>query len=419
MLDPLTRASDSGFNLELLYNNARFAPNWGVDAELPYRHITSSSGAGFQEQPPGFVGDHDKDPATPPILFLDGQINRQRAAEHRVNGEFSGLFTGLQGHAVRLGAGYVWESLYRVEHWANFGKGPDGIAYLNGSLLAKLTDTPSAFVPEKARRIGYLFLQDVWTLSDAWELTAGARYDRYSDFGSALNPRLALVWQGTDRLTTKLMYGQAFRAPSYQELYSPTQNARNNPDLQPERSQTWDLSFSYAASKDLRLVLGLFHLEQSDLIAAVGAPNNKEYQNTGDHLIRGIEVEAQWQAAPNLRLSGNYTHRDQERTSQSVFVPEDEAYLRADWSFRPHWNWDIQANWIGSRPRPAGDGRATLAAYTQLDTTVRYARGKDWELAVSIRNLLDADALEYTSSSLFDDLPLPGRHLYAELRYTF
>ena len=36
-----------------------------------------------------------------------------------------------------------------------------------------------------------------------WELTAGVRYDHYSDFGDTVNPRLALVWSTTRNLTTK------------------------------------------------------------------------------------------------------------------------------------------------------------------------------------------------------------------------
>ena len=60
-----------------------------------------------------------------------------------------------------------------------------------------------------------------------WELTVGARYDHYSDFAGSLAPRLALVWQTGDQLTTKLLYGQAFRAPYYQELYAETSFSRS------------------------------------------------------------------------------------------------------------------------------------------------------------------------------------------------
>lgn len=402
VLDPVTRASDSRWNLDLLYNDADFGRDWGVNAELRFVHLDYSSGAGFQERPPGYFDGTD--------TYPDGVINRMRSAERRLSLEASALYRGLARHAIRLGVGHVWQDLYSVEQVISDPTAPD--------TLIDVSDTAAAFAPEKMRRIAYAFVQDIWTLSDTWELTAGARYDRYSDFGTTLNPRLALVWQASDRVTAKLMYGQAFRAPSYQELYSATSVALPNPDLQPERARTWDLSLTYAARKDLQLGIDLFHFSQSDLIAAVGTPS--QFQNTGDHTIRGIEFDAQWQATETLRLSGNFTWRNQDDSAYRTYTePTREAYLRADWAFRPRWNWDVQANWIGERERAPGDARAPVAAYTVVDTTVRYAPGERWEFAASIRNLFDADAREYTGRAVPGDLPLPGRHGYAELRYKF
>ena len=417
VLDPVTRARDSRFNLQLLYNNAEFAKDWGLNAELRYRDLYYSSGDGFQERPPGFNCTNAVRYCNGGTLgvYPDGLLNRQRSAERQLNAEASGLYTGLKAHAIRLGGGYNWQDLYLVEHLVNYGLDPGGTALPLGGPLVNLAGSPYAFAPEKKRQISYLFLQDVWGFAPDWELTAGARYDQYSDFGGTLNPRLALVWQSTDRLTTKLMYGQAFRAPSYLELYSLTAATVPNANLKPEQSQTWDLSLSYLAAKNLTLGLSVYRLEQTDLIAQDAS---LKYQNMGSNTSRGLELEARWQAAPTLRISGNLSHRkDISATFNSI--PRQTAYLRADWAFRPEWNWNVQANWIDKHPLPLGDLRAPMGAYTLVDTTLRYAHRKDWELAASIRNLFDADAREYSSSSLPNNLPLPRRSVYAELRYKF
>jgi iron complex outermembrane receptor protein len=55
-------------------------------------------------------------------------------------------------------------------------------------------------------------------LANNWSLTAGAGYNHYSDFGNTFNLRAALVWEARYDLTAKLMYGSAFRAPSFQEM---------------------------------------------------------------------------------------------------------------------------------------------------------------------------------------------------------
>ena len=405
VLDPQTRGNDSRFNMQVLYADAQIASDWSLNAELRYFHLDYSSGDGFHETPAGFKDASGSYPA--------GFINQMRAAERGFGAEASGLYTGLKAHALRLGGGYSADSLYRVEQFITKGTGPDGKPLAPGGPLVDVSDSPFAFAPEKTRRIGYLFLQDVWTLAPDWDLTAGARYDHYSDFGGTLNPRLALVWQGTDRLTTKLMYGQAFRAPSYLELYALTAATRPNPNLLPERSKTWDLAFSYWAAQDLKLGIDVYRFAQSNLIA--GDASN-QFQNMGDNTSRGVELEAMWQASKTLRVAGNLTHRkDISATFNSV--PRQKAYLRTDWAFMPNWNWNLQATWIGNIPLPSGDRRAPLNAHTLVDTTLRYAHSRHWEFAASVRNLFDVDAREYSSATLAANLPLPRRSLYAELRY--
>lgn len=409
VLDPLTRASDSQSSIALLYDNATFAKDWGLNAELRYRDLDYTSGDGFWERPPGYTDATGAYPA--------GFLNRMRSAERRLNFEASGLYAGVKNHAIRLGGGYVWQDLYRVEQYINKGQGPDGAVLPAGGPLVDVSDSPYAFAPERVRKLAYLFLQDAWTLSDSMELTAGARYDHYSDFGGALNPRLALVWESTERLTTKLMYGAAFRAPSFLELYALTSATKPNPALTPERSKTWDLAFSYLVSKDLKVGLDFFHFIQSDLIALDAA---NQYQNAGQHTIRGLELDAMWQATRTLRIAGSLTRRRQDDSPFIIrAVPDETAYLRADWAFLPKWNWNLQANWTGKRPLPAGDTRQALGAHTLADTTLRYFHGSEWEFAASIRNLFDVDAREYTGRSIPGYLPLPRRNFFAEVRYKF
>jgi iron complex outermembrane receptor protein len=407
VLDPRTRASDSRSDLALIFNNAEFAPDWGLNAEVRYYDLSYSSGNGFFEEPPGYVSGGS--------VYPDGQINLQRADQRGYSMEVSGLYAGLRTHAIRIGGGHKLDDLYFVEHQVNFGTGPNGITLPAGGPLVDISGTPYAFAPEKSRRINYFFLQDVWTIANDWELTAGLRRDNYSDFGGTTNPRLALVWQSTDKLVTKLMYGKAFRVPSYLERYSQTSTTLPNSSLKPERSETWDLAFSYSASRDLKLGIDFYRFVQKDLIIN-NASTGFQYQNGGDNTTRGIELEAQWQATHTLRISGNLTTRAETQLINSA--PKQKAYLRADWSFMPNWNWDVQATHAGRRFASATSATGRLDPYTLVDSTIRYSHDRHWEFAASVRNLLDADAREY-SSSLTYNLPLPNRSLYGEVRYKF
>ncbi len=410
VLDPVTKASDSRYNIDLFYNNEAFSKNWELDVELRYQNLDYSSGSGFQERPLGYTDGTG--------VYTNGQINQYRSSERRMVFESSTLYSGIADHLIRMGGGYSQQEIYMVDHMVNFGTGPDGNQLPAGGPIVDVSGTPYAFAPQDSREITYAYLQDIWTISNAWELTVGARYDYYSDFGSALNPRLALVWQTTEKLITKLLYGQAFRPPSYQELFDETSFSIPNPNLKPENSETLDLVFSYAASKVLQLDMNIFYFQQTDIIRL--DRSSGQYQNTGDHIIRGIELEARWQASKDISVSGNYTIREQSDSDLSAIQePVQDAYLRADWGFKSKWNWNMQTSWTGERKRRATDSRPALDGDLITDTTLRYAASNSWELAASIRNLFDVDAREWTSASINNDLPLPERNAYAEVRYKF
>lgn len=376
VLDPVNRSEDRQYSLALLYDQPAFASAWGLNAALRLRDLDYSSGNGY------YLDVDDRE-------YLD-------VAERQASLEVSGLYTGFNQHALRIGGGYAWKGIHEARQ-------------------VNLPD-PDYPIPESDRGNVFLYLQDVWRIQDDLELTAGLRYDDFDDFGSAVTPRLALVWQSTPRLTTKLMYGEAFRAPSYQELYYQTSANTPNAELIPEQSRTWELAFDYLAAQGLRLGLNLYRFKRTDLITGVGG----QYQNLGDFAVRGVEMEAHWRLSPSLDLSGNLSYRDEDDSpAQDLSVPTRSAYLRVDWTFQPKWRWNLEASWYGDRPLPDGDPREELAAFSVLDTTLRYQHDRRWEFAASVRNLFDQAGWDYSSKSLENNLPLPGRNGYVELRYRF
>jgi iron complex outermembrane receptor protein len=49
------------------------------------------------------------------------------------------------------------------------------------------------------------------------DLSGAVRYDKYSDFGSTVNPKFGLTWKPTDDLQLRGSYGTSFRAPTLAE----------------------------------------------------------------------------------------------------------------------------------------------------------------------------------------------------------
>ncbi len=78
----------------------------------------------------------------------------------------------------------------------------------------------------RAMNTAYLYAQDEFIPFSWLNLTASFRFDRNSDFGSQLSPRIATLYKATDWLSIRASVGSGFRAPSFQQLYLDFTNAQ-------------------------------------------------------------------------------------------------------------------------------------------------------------------------------------------------
>ena len=307
----------------------------------------------------------------------------------------------------------------------NFGPGViDGSQPVVGGTLTDVTGTPYVFIGDHERRAYYLSLQDEWQLAPDWDLTAGVRYDNYSDFGNTVNPRLALVWQSLYNLTSKLLYGRAFRPPSFQELFNQNNPvAIGNRNLNPETIETVELAFDYQPTFDIHTTLNLFSYEIKDLVEFVDAGSGAVAENVGRQKGRGLEWELAWDVSRAVDIHANYAFQDARDTATDeavAGVPRHQFFLRGDWRLAPQWTLDGRFNWVSSRQRPVGDVRPTLAGYRTVDLFLRrtdvFGKG---EIGFMVRNLLDQDRREPSPPAIPNDYPLEGRSFSATIKLHF
>ncbi|MEQ1544950.1 MAG: TonB-dependent receptor [Methyloglobulus sp.] len=338
--------------------------------------------------------------------------------------ELTSLYKGLDKHLFRLGAGFRYEEIDTSQQ-SNYGYGEALLNFRDGTLVDK-SDTKYAFLKDSNRTIGSLVLQDEWQIVGDWHLTAGVRYDYYSDFGGTINPRLALAWDVNEQLTTKFLYGKAFRAPSFTEHYTTQNNPVliGNPKLDPETINTVEWAFDYRPFSSFRTGLNLYYYHIHDLIDTTSTINQaKQYNNSGSQDGYGTELEWNWKLSEQWNLAGNYawqhTRNDQTKT-RVTGVPEHQVYFAAIWQFMPQWQIQSQLNWVGGRTSEVGDSRPALKDYETIDFTLR---GKKlWghiNLAASLRNAFDANNLEPARSEIPVNLPLAGRNFYLEASVDF
>lgn len=422
--------SSDRLNVDLTYENEEFLDDLAVKVQTSYLHTTQEVDGDLVLYPEGTV--------VPPIggfgVYTDGVIGTPELKERHTRFNFSSLYSGINRHEIAFGTGYYHGELYEVEESKNFGFDPStGFPIPPGSPAVDVTDTEYVFITEGGRENTYVFIQDVWRFSNDWELTAGVRYDHYSDFGDTVNPRLALVWSTSRNLTTKLLYGEAFRAPSFAQT-----RAINNPlvqgnsELDPEELKSYEIAFDYRPNHDLTLNLNAFYYEWEDIIQFVPGAGGAVAQNSGEQKGHGVEFEARWSLARNLDITSNFSWQkstDKNLDSDAGYSPEKQFYVSTNWSPKELWNVNVQLNWVMDRNRAAGadDYRSDIDNYALVDLTVR--RKSLWDhidVALIVKNVFDEDAREPSLAGgmgqpvpIQDDLPLAGQTVLGEIRYRF
>ena len=358
--------------------------------------------------------------------FPDGVIGIPSVLENTYTFDLTAFYEGFSQHRVRLNSGLKYN---RMNTWEkkNFGPGVlDGSQAVKDGALIDVSGTTDIYIQDQSRTILFASVQDEWALMKHWQLTAGARIDHYSDFGDTVNPRLALVWETRYDLTSKAMYGRAFRPPNYAESYV-TNNplTLGNKNLEPETIDTYELAFDYQPTKDLRTKLNLFAYDIDGLIESVLDPGQttKTAQNAKDQQGHGLEVETTWDATDTLRITSNFAwQRSKDKTTKEVTpnTPALQFYANAHWEFLADWSVDCQYYLIADRHRANGDTRADIKDNEQVNLTLRRKDISDhWDAALSVRNLFDEHLLEPTTTAIPNDYPMESRAIWAELLWHF
>ncbi len=416
-LDPNSYGRAENVNADLSWSDPQFAHDWSVGVSASLQYYTFTYPTNLQLYPPGTkLGT---------TVFPDGMVGGPNSWDKQFRFLGHATYSGFSGHNLRLGAGHDDLDLYRAKTIKNNLLNASGTPTLPGPVLDYSGIQP--FITPHQRQVDYFYAQDEWNIARDWTLTTGVRHDHYSDFGGTTNPRLALVWDANLDLTAKLLYGQAFRAPSFGEQYTTNPVTSGNPKLKPETIQTLEAAFSWQAHRNIQVNLSLFRYEMQDVIRLVNNPApapGATYQNIGAQHGSGLELEAIWDAGSTLRLTGHYAYQqsiDDATGKDAGYAPHHHIYARADWRFTGGLLLSGQLNHVADRKRPAGDARPQVPDYTTVDLTLRTTRGRNqWDFAASVRNLFNATVLEPSlapGAQIPNDLPMAPRWFYLQAIY--
>ena len=422
-LDDAARIPEKRFNFDLSYQKANLLPALDLSVVFGYYDVVEKQPTPqFTLLPPGTLNG----------LFSNGLIGNPGHSERSTRLGISLFYTKFNNHKIRFGIGHEIEDLYATSESKNFiflNGAPAPIPGAGGQVVDATGNPDLVYLLPHKRSLNYAFIQDEWSIAKDWNLTAGLRHDRYTDFGTTTNPRLALVWDVDYNLIFKMLHGRAFRSPNFAEQYSknnPTNEG--NPQLKPERIKTNELALVWQALPTLQTSATLFAYRQSNLIRYIRAVGSTQAraENTGDQTGKGLELEATWDVNRNLRLSGNYSYQrstDGETGKDAGVAPHHHLFLRSDYHFARHWQLGTTVNYVVDRHRQPDDPRTfKVPDYVTVDFSLRREKLLDkWDLQASVRNLFNRDARDPSLSpgNIPFDLPFPGRNVYVQLVYKY
>jgi outer membrane cobalamin receptor len=331
---------------------------------------------------------------------------------------------GFQNETQRLSFGYQLEAQAGRSHLVTAGL---DVERETGELGSRSGDLLS---PERTN-IGF-YLQDQMVLGDRVFLTAGGRLERNDSFGTRAVPRAALAWRardGDDALTVRASAGAGIKEPSFFESFGVSFFAEGNPDLEPERSRTYDLGVEQRLLRSrLRLEATLYHHEYLDQIAFTVVDFTTfqgTFVNLGRTRARGLELVAEAVPAAHVRVYAAYTYLDGEvLVSTSDFDPvyavgrgllrrpKHQGALSAS---AGNARFDLGATLLAVGRRAdsdfAGLGLTENEGYARVDARARVRLGRGLEAFVVAENLFDEEYQEALG------YPALGRSVRAGLRY--
>lgn len=292
-------------------------------------------------------------------------------SEDRSEGTKNGLFDSLFSTRNRQ---FNWQNEYALtpDHKLLFGTD-----WLQQTLASSAYNAPS---------------RNVFSVYGGYEgrigrnqLQLNARNDHYSDFGNQGSFFAGYGFNVTDQVKLIANVSNAFRAPTFNELYYP---GFGQPNLQPERAKSAEAGVQVDTASAGLLRVTAFETRYDDLIVSTAVGSGVFLaQNVNKAKVQGIE--ASWRATiwgTDLGAAVTFQNPvDQSSNTQLLRRARRHASFDVGRNFG---NWRFGGEWLLSSERLDNSARV-LGGYGIVNLNARYNIDKQWFVAARVENLFD------------------------------
>ncbi len=383
------------------------------------------------------------------LTFRNGRQTEEKYTGVNIGGEVQINYT--LGEHVELITGPVFEHLFMADYSVRRNYRVAGLEYKGDFGDYDDIDFQQK---DKTRDVFAYYLQGTYQ-RDKWGLTAGFRYDNYSDFGQSFNPRLGLILKPFEFMNLKALYGEAFRAPTFKELYDRTNlgsdGVRGNENLSSESVRSLEFAGELKYKNRYAMRGSFFYNWIDDVISVYdlnGSGGVGDYENLGNEKNYGFDVEVSLKPVNQARIFANFSNFLTEfdwNTNSAIITTGDkkelsrvDKYLRNIPIYRLNAGVDLTAGrWIGfvgvNYASKAENNRrttlerlrnVTIASYWQANASLSYQVRPRLTLQVTGQNLGDdkyVDPDESTNINALGGKGLiqPGQMYIITVRYAF
>ena len=161
-----------------------------------------------------------------------------------------------------------------------------------------------------------VFIQDEYQVLNSLRFILGIRWNKFRTFESSYTPRGAIIYRPFPKTSLKLLYGQAYRAPSIWESNADDGEFIPNSELEPEKITTNEIIWEQQLGNSLFGTISFFDyhvdklIEQKDII--IDQDILAQFQNIDKANARGFEIEIKSHYRSNLNGYLNYSFNDSE-----------------------------------------------------------------------------------------------------------
>ena len=394
------------------------------------------------------------------LLKIDlAQIERQYRFVNANTASTWGAGTGTQTNAPNSGTDGTAQLSFPVgdRHFIVSGislhnEKVDGTTYTLSNWRDPATRTGIADGYSGDSTTASLFAQDEISVVDKLKVYIGGRFDNWQTKGnyykntapasavtyasrsaSSFNSKLSAVYQAAAPVTLRASFGQSFRAPTNNDLYSYANifgiTSIGDPDLKPERGNTWEIGGEWRVSDKFKANATYYQTILKDLITNFrlsNVPIVSKRINAGKAKIDGIELAAEAGLTNWLTLNASYAYIGSEMLENSVDPlsvgkrlidsPKNIVHMGVTAQQGP-WTGILNASYSSkvfstAQNTDTAEGvPGSYDAHTMVNAKVGYAFSRMVKGSVAINNLLDKKAYSF--------FLLPGRNVTAEMDFSF